>query len=151
MQFIFCCNIITVNKSANQRQHGKLKLPKTEAGIRQIPLSIILKDYLIEHQSNTLLVFTRDGKGFTKGMYEKSIKNYCKLLREKYGVDFVTSSHPLRHTFCTLLIEAGVDVDTASYLMGHKDKTTTLKIYDHLREKNKQRNFKKFNDYIASL
>lgn len=40
--------------------------------------------------------------------------------------------HDLRHTYCTLLFDAGVDVKTAQYLMGHASIEVTLKIYTHL-------------------
>lgn len=40
-------------------------------------------------------------------------------------------AYDLRHTYCTDLQKAGVDLKTASYLMGHKDITTTANIYSH--------------------
>lgn len=40
--------------------------------------------------------------------------------------------HDLRHTYCTMLFDAGVDVKTAQYLMGHSSIEVTLKIYNHL-------------------
>lgn len=40
--------------------------------------------------------------------------------------------HEVRHTFCTLLFEAGVDVVTARDQMGHKDIAVTQGIYTHL-------------------
>jgi integrase len=40
-------------------------------------------------------------------------------------------AYDLRHTYCTDLQKAGVDLKTASYLMGHADITTTANIYSH--------------------
>lgn len=40
-------------------------------------------------------------------------------------------AYDLRHTYCTNLQKAGVDLKTASYLMGHADITTTANIYSH--------------------
>lgn len=42
--------------------------------------------------------------------------------------------HDLRHTFCTMLYDAGVDIKTAQYLMGHASIEVTMKIYTHLSE-----------------
>ena len=40
-------------------------------------------------------------------------------------------AYDMRHTFCTDLQKAGVDLKTASYLMGHADIQTTANIYSH--------------------
>lgn len=40
-------------------------------------------------------------------------------------------AYDLRHTYCTDLQKAGVDLKTASYLMGHADIQTTANIYSH--------------------
>ena len=58
--------------------------------------------------------------------------------------------HQLRHTYATLLYVSGVDVLTASQLLGHSNITTTLAIYTHLDKKFKELNIKKFDNYIKS-
>lgn len=40
--------------------------------------------------------------------------------------------HDLRHTFCTILFDADVDIKAAQYLMGHSSAAVTLEIYNHL-------------------
>lgn len=60
------------------------------------------------------------------------------------------SAHQLRHTYCTMLYIAGVDILTASKLMGHSSVDVTLKIYTHLDEKYKKINIDKFNTFISS-
>ena len=59
------------------------------------------------------------------------------------------TAHQLRHTYCTMLYLAGVDILTASKLMGHSDVKITLEIYTHLDEKYKRLNIDKFNKFIA--
>ncbi|MBO4365458.1 MAG: tyrosine-type recombinase/integrase, partial [Eggerthellaceae bacterium] len=44
--------------------------------------------------------------------------------------------HVLRHTYCTLLCAAGVDLRTIQYLMGHSDPQTTMKVYTHYVQSN---------------
>ena len=42
------------------------------------------------------------------------------------------SSHILRHTACTRMAEAEVDVKILQYVMGHSDINTTMNIYNHI-------------------
>lgn len=58
--------------------------------------------------------------------------------------------HQLRHTYATLLYMAGVDIKTASELLGHSDVTVTLKIYIDLDKKYKEININKFDEFIKS-
>ena len=39
--------------------------------------------------------------------------------------------HILRHTFCTDIVNAGVDIKSVQYLMGHSTANVTLNIYAH--------------------
>ncbi len=56
--------------------------------------------------------------------------------------------YDLRHTFCSLLYDADVDVKTTQYLMGHGSLEITLKIYTHLSEIKKKRSYDKLLDYF---
>lgn len=58
--------------------------------------------------------------------------------------------HQLRHTYATLLYISGVDVMTASALLGHSNIEITLKVYTHLNQKFKAQNISKFNNYIKA-
>lgn len=59
--------------------------------------------------------------------------------------------HDLRHTFCTLLYDGGVDVKTAAYLMGHSDISVTMKIYTHLSEEKRSASSGLMLDYFNRL
>lgn len=56
---------------------------------------------------------------------------YYKLkeVRQKTGIHF--SFHDLRHTFCTNLVQTGMDVSIVQIIMGHEHLSTTQK-YTHL-------------------
>ena len=41
------------------------------------------------------------------------------------------TSHVLRHTFCTNVQQAGLDVKSLQYLMGHSNASVTLDVYTH--------------------
>ena len=53
-----------------------------------------------------------------------------KLLQDLVADDLVP--YCLRHTFCTDLQKAGIDLRTAQYLMGHADIKMTANIYTHV-------------------
>ena len=61
--------------------------------------------------------------------------------------------HDLRHSYCTMLYDAGIDLKTAQKWMGHADQEMTLRIYTHLtaeREEMEARLLReKVNDKIA--
>ena len=43
--------------------------------------------------------------------------------------------HDLRHSYCTMLRDAGVDLKVAMEWLGHADEKMILKIYDHTDER----------------
>ena len=45
---------------------------------------------------------------------------------------FDVRPHDLRHSYCTMLRDAGVDMKQAIIWMGHADEKMILKIYDHV-------------------
>lgn len=54
-------------------------------------------------------------------------------IRSKYRP--VITPHTMRHNYVTMCWESGVDVYTASKLVGHNSITTTMNIYTHLSER----------------
>lgn len=57
--------------------------------------------------------------------------------------------HQLRHTYATMLYDAGVDALTAQYLLGHSDLSTTMGIYTHLSETRKSKSITALNEYVS--
>ena len=58
--------------------------------------------------------------------------------------------HCLRHTYATMLYDAGVDVLTAKEFLGHSDIKTTLSIYTHLSAEKSKTDIGKLNQYLQS-
>ena len=58
--------------------------------------------------------------------------------------------YDLRHTFCTALYDAEVDVKTAAYYMGHRNVETTLKIYTHLSELRRKESAARMINFLDS-
>ena len=58
-----------------------------------------------------------------------AMHKYKKLHPEKPLPNI--TPHVFRHTFCTNMVEAGLDVKNLQYLMGHSDIGVTLNVYTH--------------------
>ena len=121
--------VIHVNKSCYRDIDGKVKvkLPKTQSGIRAVPIPNKLYEKLTP---GTGLVFPGESGYMTNGMFERHWKHYT----EASGV--TCTPHQLRHAYATMLYEAGdkVSLEDAQYLLGHANLQTTADIYTHIRE-----------------
>lgn len=143
----FAKNEIHVH-AARAARSQTIKGPKTEAGIRDIPmrsdLRAVLQPLSIGH-SPFDLVFP-NSKGQVAG--EESCKfwwdSFCKAVNIYMGAEVtprgrvvspVLSSevtpYCLRHTFATDCEEAGVPLDITKRYMGHAQISTTADIYTH--------------------
>ena len=52
--------------------------------------------------------------------------------RNIFFVPYLTRPHILRHTACTRMAEAEVDVKILQNVMGYSDINTTMNIYNHI-------------------
>lgn len=122
-------NIISVTKSIEHHNNTPhLKLPKTEAGIRNVPLLNNVKAILPKKYKNNDIVFSQNGNYMTSSYFNKNWQKYKK----DSGID--VTPHQLRHTFATLLYEWNIDVKDSQTLLGHSDIATTRNIYTHVRK-----------------
>lgn len=134
----------------------KLKPPKTEAGIRVVPIIDLLYDYLAEAHSNrtTELLFpappsNRAGKGggyMTLRGYEGAWLRYCESAGFIKDEKPTITAHNLRHGTATLMFELGVDELTAQHILGHSRVEITREIYTDLRNNQKMKSVDKFNE-----
>lgn len=53
------------------------------------------------------------------------------MLRQHPFDGLIVTPHVLRHTFCTNAQQAGLDVKSLQYLMGHSNASVTLDVYTH--------------------
>lgn len=164
---------ITVNKAVAYQSDGTpfVKVAKSAAGMRVIDIPTKLCAYLDTlPRDSTLVVHTEKGTLMTESAWVKLWSSYMRVLNIKYGTGIQKHQddptrpgpktyemtippitlHWLRHTFCTLMYLAGVDVVTASKQMGHADVATTLRIYTHLDAQYKRKNVDKLDLYLAS-
>lgn len=163
---------IRVNKSIEYLSDGTPHLKmvtKTAAGMRTVDIPKKLCEYLDAiPRDSALVVHTQAGGIMTESAWVKLWSAYMRRLNIKYGSGIVKhqdepgrpgpktyemtippiTMHWLRHTFCTLLYLAGVDVVQACAEMGHADVSTTLKIYTHLDSIHKRKSVDKLNAYL---
>ena len=139
----------TINVNHQLQYSGKksyrIETPKTENGIRKIPMSDrVLKALQRVVQNRRKSDFTVDGyTGFlflTRNGTPQNYINYDIMLRklvEEYNkkheevLPVVTTPHTLRHTFCTNMANAGMNPKALQYLIGHANITMTLNYYAH--------------------
>ena len=77
-----------------------------------------------------------------------AMKKYKKLYPDK-PLPHITP-HVFRHTFCTNMANAGMDVKTLQYIMGHSDVGVTLNVYTHASYNHAAEQFAKIVDFKAT-
>ncbi len=105
--------------------------PKSRSGRRRVPLLAILRDYLDEHVMRTErlgddLVF---GRSAVDAFVASTIDGRAK---RAWGGESGITLHECRHTFASLLIDAGANAKAVQEFMGHSKIQTTFDIYGHL-------------------
>lgn len=103
--------------------------PKTEAGIRSVPVPPILRPFLADLRG--LAVTGANGSLMTETAFQRGWESFLHALSEAAGHPVLIRAHDLRHTYCTMLRDAGVDIHQAIIWMGHADEKMILRIYDH--------------------
>ena len=153
---------ISVNKAVEFLGNTpNIKVPKTPKSIRMIPILFPLLPYLekaIAEKDKNEYVFTdRDGNLYTKSSVQRLFKsfnreynNYINNMQMGSGELLSFTMHQFRHTFCTMMYDAGVDVKTAQNILGHNSVNITLDIYTHLSGYKKSINVDKMNSYIEN-
>lgn len=148
---------------------------KTEAGRRDIPLTVSARRSLIKQKEFSLLLGTKQKKeidGINDFVFLNSLGNpyavnavnfILKNMVEAYNKSEQEaadrehreadplphiSAHILRHTACTRLAESGIDPKTLQYIMGHSSIAVTMDIYNHVDAARVKNEMEKAQDVI---
>ena len=126
---------IRVDHQLVRERGGKyyVEKTKTECGCRYIPMT----DEVFQSLKNILArrkkVLDKDDKPKVALHIENemrwAMKKYKKLHPDK-PLPHITP-HVFRHTFCTNMASAGMDIKNLQYVMGHSDVGVTLNVYTH--------------------
>ena len=138
-----------------EKEHLTVSLPKSKAGIRQVPLmQPVIEAFMDEYKwaeskhfvSETIdgytdFIFTKqNGSVYTSNRLDQALKDIVRAHnkqeeaiaeledREPVLLPHI-SNHMLRHTFCTRLCERDVNVKVIQTVMGHASINITLDIY----------------------
>ena len=145
---------------AKESGSADVKDPKTAAGIRTVPIPDDLLPWLEKQMAandSSLLFTQKDGVSI---LSETSMRRRWETVKKYMDLELgakwkkikppgqrrhslvITESviaedldlYDLRHTYCTDLQKAGVPLNIAKVLMGHKDIAVTANIYTHADE-----------------
>lgn len=136
---------------------------KTVTSTRDLPLTDELKELFqmqrergIECQQTvdgvTDFVFTnRFGGAQHQGTVNKAIRRIVRAANSDQDAVALPqfSCHVLRHTYCTNLIMAGVELTAASALLGHTDIRTTANIYADVMQESKDKAMRQMTEYVT--
>ena len=142
-----------------------LKQPKTDAGIRVVPMIRLVKEALmreLEYQQDTKLV--QDGldgvtnfcfvsnrrKPFTREaiwhQVQQMVQYYNESLDDEEKKIKNFSTHAIRHTFATTLCTSTSDLKAIQEIMGHSDISITMNIYAKSTKESKLDSMKNFEE-----
>lgn len=166
-------DIISINHTLIYRQQdsGKceyhISIPKTKAGIREIPMFKDVKRVLIDERKRQMregfnkteidgyggFIFS-NRYGFVQSPHNvnRALNRICrdynnaeteKAKNENRQPVLLPhfSNHNLRHTFCTRFCENETNIKIIQEIMGHADITTTMDVYNEATTKKKKESF----------
>lgn len=117
----------------NTKYIQKQKQPKSNAGIREIPLSNVALEMIDffdkqfpNHKPNDFVVLNKNGVSPNT----RNIRRTLDLMLVRAGCSISHCGlHGLRHGFGAILLSNGVDIKIVSKLLGHEKISTTYDIY----------------------
>lgn len=117
---------------------------KSKAANREIPIPQMLGAILEETPKTGLYIINSvAGREMTLTAFRRM---WGKVTS---AVDFSVHPHMLRHTYATILYNAGIDLKTAQYLLGHSDIKMTANIYTHIEKGITDIAAQKLNSFLA--
>ena len=147
--------------------------PKTEAGIRQIPMLEFVKEAFVmekERQQEAgitchsvidgytdFIFLNRDGEVHKDAALNRVIK---RIIRDCNDEQFLKSENPevllpnfschsLRHTFTTRMCEAGTNIKLMQDILGHQDVSTTMNIYADVTKELREKEMGNLEEYFS--
>ncbi len=147
-------NTLKINKSMFlENSKLKTKEPKTQKSNRIVVLFPHVIDFLKDLKKNQI-VFNIDNfiliNELNQPVYTKYVSRTFKRALMKYDIP-VIRFHDLRHSYATMLLQAGVNIKTISQMLGHSDISTTLNIYSHVDLEMQKNELKKVSEKLKLL
>lgn len=153
-----------------------VSLPKTEAGIRNVPMLPEVYDAIIEEKEqhklfdivcnhevdgmSDFIFLNREGRIHNPQAINRAIKRMTEAYNVREEVEARKekrepiliphfSCHHLRHTFCTRFCENETNVKVIQSVMGHADISTTMNIYAEVTDQAKKESFERLTKNLS--
>lgn len=121
-------NIIHVRRSVWYGPGTNIKSPKTEAGIRKVPIIAPLREELAKRTGNPRhYVF-----GGEQPMTDKAYRYQYQKFQKQTGI--TATAQQLRKSYATIAVGANISPDVLKSIFGHRDISTTLNLYAEVRD-----------------
>ena len=158
----FTNNTININKTLalNTAKKVVVQTPKSKSSIRNISIDeetkLILKRWKAKQRELFFSLGTRVKKNqlcFTNDitndyLYLNFTNDKLRKICKKHKFKEI-KIHGFRHTHCSLLFESGFTIQEVQDRLGHSDLKTTMSIYAHATEKQKDNMADKFAKFMA--
>lgn len=143
---------ITVCQTLNYTPARGVYVDTPKSGkVREVPVSqsvlSLLRQLQREQACNCVspYVFSQDGS--PEPMHPQSPDRWMKKFSTRNGIEHL-HPHRLRHTFASLALTNGADVESVAEILGHADSSVTLRVYSHASEESKLRAAEKFREAV---
>lgn len=140
-------NQLTVNRAStflNNNQPDPDQQLKSKASHRVLPVPQVLADILAQlpRSASPYLLTCTDGRPMTQ------IAFWRMWDKVRQVAPCEVRPHQLRHSYCSNLYRAGIDLKTAQYLMGHATIQMTSNIYTHMEKEDAAAALTKLETYL---
>ena len=138
----------------------KFVKPKNDTSVRSVPVSKKDLDILeqlkkAQNQVNIELGLSNTENflfyhyGLQNGIPNvATINKAMKKMLNELEIEPIITSKGARHTFGSVLLNKGVDIQVVAKLMGHKDTSMLIKIYAHLLEEMRIKEFDEIKKFL---
>lgn len=92
------------------------------------------------------LIFTSQNNHYMTDAY---LRRIIKRVTKKHNLPHITV-HGFRHTHCSLLFEAGIEMNNVKDRLGHSNIKTTMNIYAHVTKSERAKTADVFSDFMES-
>ena len=108
------------------------------------------KGFIIDGYSGFLNISHNGESIMRRETFNISLKSAVKRYNKQYPDKPLpnVTPHTLRHTFCTNMANAGLDLKSLQYLMGHSDTRVTLEVYTHVNVERATSEMKRIADIV---
>lgn len=154
-----------IYKKRNNRYGFCASSPKTDSGIRVIPMTADVHGALKAQREQQLSGGRRTDVeigGYSDFVFStknrnpimpSAVNNMLLNIVNKYNYSEDAeirlphiSAHILRHTGCTRMAEAGMDPKVLQYIMGHSQISVTMDVYNHVSAERKRKEMDKLEN-----